>query len=333
MEKPLVSILIPVFNCEEWVGNAISSALAQTWANKEVIVLNDGSDDGTLDIIRGFGDAVRVESKRMGGQNASRGRLTEMSGGEWLVFLDADDELAPDSVEQQMRCSAGADAIYGSTDVARYKGREKVFSYTATAVQYDDAIEAAIRWSLPNTSSMLLRKSAILEVGGWPADVANCTDYALYFKLLIAGKIFRAAPDAMSLYRHWSTKQASYENAMRKSVARLDIMIAAAKELLRLGKMTPSHLQIWSDYMLRCIRHLHGHDREKANAYLHEIYSLNPGYRPAPPMFTRSFGLTFRFLGLNAAQELADVTRMVRRRLNLGGYAEPNPVALSEIGT
>jgi glycosyltransferase involved in cell wall biosynthesis len=69
---PLVSILIPVFKCEAWVANAFESAFAQTWPNKEVIVLDDGSTDGTLDVLRRFDGEIKLKSCRRGGRNVAR---------------------------------------------------------------------------------------------------------------------------------------------------------------------------------------------------------------------------------------------------------------------
>src|SRR6266487_4648219 len=92
-DSPLVSVLIPCFNAEKWVGQAISSALAQTWSNKEVLVVDDGSTDGSLEIIRSFGASIRFESGRNRGANVARNRLLELAKGEWLQYLDADDYL------------------------------------------------------------------------------------------------------------------------------------------------------------------------------------------------------------------------------------------------
>ena len=71
----LVSILIPCFNAEKWVAQAIESALAQTWPEKEVIVVDDGSTDASLEIIRHFDGRVRWESGPNRGGNAARNRL------------------------------------------------------------------------------------------------------------------------------------------------------------------------------------------------------------------------------------------------------------------
>ena len=76
---PLVSILIPCYNAQQWVGDAIRSALAQTWPNKEVIIVDDGSTDDSLAVIRSFGSAIRFETGPNRGGNVARNRLLELT--------------------------------------------------------------------------------------------------------------------------------------------------------------------------------------------------------------------------------------------------------------
>ena len=75
----LVSILIPCFNAERWVAQAIESALAQTWPEKEVIVVDDSSTDGSLAVNWRFGNRIRWETSQKGGPKDGRGRLLEKS--------------------------------------------------------------------------------------------------------------------------------------------------------------------------------------------------------------------------------------------------------------
>src|SRR6266404_2541964 len=98
----LVSILIPCFNAERWIAQAIESALAQTYIDKEVVVVDDGSTDRSLEIIKSFGDRIRWENGPNRGANVARNRLLELARGEWLQHLDADDYILPDKVEKQM---------------------------------------------------------------------------------------------------------------------------------------------------------------------------------------------------------------------------------------
>ena len=101
--KPLVSILIPAYNAEEFIADAIRSAIAQTWQRKEIIVVDDGSRDGTAEVARRFASKeVVVVSKENQGAAATRNHAFQLSQGEYIQWLDADDLLAPDKIERQL---------------------------------------------------------------------------------------------------------------------------------------------------------------------------------------------------------------------------------------
>src|ERR1700753_4047256 len=100
---PLVSILIPAFNAEEWIVDTLRSALAQTWEPKEIIVVDDGSTDRTLTIARLFESyGVRVLTQKNQGAAVARNRAFAHSRGEYIQWLDADDLLARDKIARQM---------------------------------------------------------------------------------------------------------------------------------------------------------------------------------------------------------------------------------------
>ncbi|HEY7322765.1 MAG TPA: glycosyltransferase family 2 protein [Candidatus Binatia bacterium] len=101
---PLVSILIPAYNAERWIGETIRSALAQTWSNTEVIVVDDGSTDRTLQIARQFeAKGVLVVTQPNQGAAAARNKAFSLSHGDYIQWLDADDLLSSAKVARQMQ--------------------------------------------------------------------------------------------------------------------------------------------------------------------------------------------------------------------------------------
>jgi len=101
--KLLVSILIPAYNAQEFVADAIRSAIAQTWEPKEIIVVDDGSKDQTLTIAKQFEAAsVRVTTQKNSGAAAARNKAFSLSHGAYIQWLDADDLLSPDKIARQM---------------------------------------------------------------------------------------------------------------------------------------------------------------------------------------------------------------------------------------
>lgn len=108
MSASLVSIVIPVYNAERFIGATIESALAQDWPHKEIIVVDDGSSDGSLGVIHRFNSAgVRAIATANGGGSAARNRGFKASRGAYIQFLDHDDLLAPDKISAQMAAARG----------------------------------------------------------------------------------------------------------------------------------------------------------------------------------------------------------------------------------
>src|SRR5688572_23200606 len=100
----LVSILIPAYNKEAWIGETLRSALAQTWQNKEIIVVDDGSRDRTLEVARQFeSPQLKVVAQENQGACAARNNAYVLAQGAYVQWLDADDLLHPRKIEAQMK--------------------------------------------------------------------------------------------------------------------------------------------------------------------------------------------------------------------------------------
>ena len=101
-KQPLVSVIIPVYNGETYVADAIRSALGQTYQALECVVIDDGSTDGTVSRVREFGEAVRLVEKENAGVSSARNAGAAIARGEYLAFLDSDDVWLPDKIEAQI---------------------------------------------------------------------------------------------------------------------------------------------------------------------------------------------------------------------------------------
>ncbi|HVV54563.1 MAG TPA: glycosyltransferase family A protein [Mucilaginibacter sp.] len=102
-KMPLVSIIIPVYNAEKYLAASVRSAIAQTWPNKEIIVIDDGSTDNSLEIAKSFeSDTVNVIGQENKGASVARNQGLERASGSYIQFLDADDMLSPDKIALQV---------------------------------------------------------------------------------------------------------------------------------------------------------------------------------------------------------------------------------------
>ncbi|MBI3558629.1 MAG: glycosyltransferase [Deltaproteobacteria bacterium] len=102
MPSPMVSVVIPNYNYARFVGQAIESVLAQTFTDFEIIVVDNGSTDNSLEVLKTFGRRIRVVAQENRGQSGSRNRGIEESRGKLVAFLDADDLWRPTKLEKQV---------------------------------------------------------------------------------------------------------------------------------------------------------------------------------------------------------------------------------------
>src|SRR6266571_3302693 len=97
MPDPLVSVLVPAYNAAPWIAESLGSALAQTWPNTELIVVDDGSRDETASVVKQFlGPRVRLIRQENQGQSAAENSALRAAQGEFIQYLDADDLLSFD---------------------------------------------------------------------------------------------------------------------------------------------------------------------------------------------------------------------------------------------
>ena len=310
-----ISILVPVYNCERWIGRAIETALNQTWADKEIIVLDDCSSDKSHEILHGWRGQIRViRSQQNQGQNVSRNKLTNISKGSWLLFLDADDELSLDAVERKMAHAAIADAIYGTANIDEYNGDQIASSTRLEPIPYSEPVSTGLLWRFPNTSAFMFRRSALVEVGGWNENIHNCTDYDLYFRLILANKKIHAAPNSITVYRQWSANQAVYENSYRLVMTRLELLWRFALELERLGRLTAENRNIFCNTTLSVIRTLYQIDPGRAFDEHRRLKMWNPGLAPTNEQFSKGYCLGYHLFGFGGAEGFARATRFLRPR-------------------
>ena len=174
---PTVSIVIPVFNGERFIGHAIQSALDQTFRDFEIIVVDDGSTDGTAGIVRQFSGPISYHRQENGGVGAARNLGVSFAKGEWIAFLDADDIWYPQKLSVQVDFTSTHPEVclvYCDMDVIDLRGvlvqRGFLSAWLAQRKSKD-------RWNLvslafdgqpfPYPSSVLVKRELILQAGGF----------------------------------------------------------------------------------------------------------------------------------------------------------------------
>jgi glycosyltransferase involved in cell wall biosynthesis len=314
--KPRVSILIPCHNAELWVGAAVRSALAQTWEETEVIVIDDGSTDASPRILAGFADRAKVVCRGNQGGNPTRNELLAQASGEWVQFLDADDYLLPDKIERQMAVvDASADVVYAPLIVENLVDGKvtRAASRQHAAEQGHDPWAYHLHWNLTQTGGALFRRSTLTAVGGWNEAQSCCQDNELFFRLLQHGARFVHCEHAGAVYRRFADSTVSTRNGakVRREIIRL---LAAAEEWLKdREEWTPRRQRAANDYRFGLARQLWPEDPAAAEAIMDEVNRSQPGFRPSPgPHAPTLYQLCYRWFGFSGAERISALRRRVK---------------------
>jgi glycosyltransferase involved in cell wall biosynthesis len=326
MNSPSVSILIPAYNAERWVGEAIESALSQTYPEKEVLVHDDGSTDGTQRIVRSFGGRVRWGAGPNRGANTARNALTRLASGDWLQYLDADDYLLPEHVARQVEAAQAApqaDVVFSPLTDEHWKDGQVVGREVQPVPEPREPNYLLARWGLPGTHGMLFRREAVLRVGGWKDDQPCCQEFELMMRLLKAGAKFVYSPFSGGVYRHWSASTISKRNVVQAVTARLAIEREFERHLVDSGALTPLVRAAFARGRLECARQLYAHGRpDLACEAAAEALHGSPGFSlPATPAFPFPYRLAYRLFGFRSAERIARLIRGLRVTLANAGPA------------
>jgi glycosyltransferase involved in cell wall biosynthesis len=216
--NPLVSILIPAYNSEAWISETLRSALAQTWPRKEIIVVDDGSKDSTLDVARKFASKdVKVVGTKNQGAAAARNHAFSLCQGDYIQWLDADDLLSPDKIERQVGAIAEGDdnrlLLSGPWGYFNYRTRRAQFVRTSL---WEDL--SPVEWLLRKMSENLHMQTAtwltsrqLAEAAGpWDTKMLSDDDGEYFCRVLLASKGTRFVPEAKVFYRITTASRLSY---------------------------------------------------------------------------------------------------------------------------
>jgi glycosyltransferase involved in cell wall biosynthesis len=208
---PLVSILITAYNAESWIGETLASAVGQTWPRLEVIVVDDGSTDSTLDIARRYeGPNVRVIHQANAGACAARNRALAEARGDFIQYLDADDLMEPDKIERQMHRLEvePPDTVASGPWVRFYDGDLAAVDKALRAPDWRD-YEPATDWLVQSwqgrgtipTFAWLTPRAVIDRAGPWNEAVLLNDDGEYFTRVLVHARKIAFVEGAWGYYR------------------------------------------------------------------------------------------------------------------------------------
>ena len=201
-DRPLVSVIIPVYNGTNYLAEAVESVLAQTYEPFELIVVDDGSTDGTWDLIRSFGRGVRGIHRENGGVASAMNCGIRESTGRYIAWLSHDDLFLPEKLERQVDFLLGASscrACYTDFAIIDRDGR-RLRTARTPGLPRTELRRFLFGWMFINGSTMLIDRRCFDEIGLFREDLRTTQDTEMWFRLLDRWDIGRV-PEVLGLQR------------------------------------------------------------------------------------------------------------------------------------
>jgi glycosyltransferase involved in cell wall biosynthesis len=221
MTNSLVSVIIPNYNYAHFLREAIDSVLAQTYSNIEIIVVDDGSTDGSREVIESYGNQIRAVFQQNKGVSAARNNGVKAGDGEYIAFLDADDIWLPEKIEKQAKEFEAAKNlglvhtgvididISGKRLVSQMNGRSGRVS--RELLQFDGPVV------LGGGSGIMIRRSTFEKIDGFDPRMSTSADWDLFYRASCVCE-FGFVPEILVEYRIHGSNMHSDVKAMEHDV-------------------------------------------------------------------------------------------------------------------
>jgi glycosyltransferase involved in cell wall biosynthesis len=306
--KPLVSILIPAYNAENWIAYTLQSAVGQTWQRKEIIVIDDGSTDRTAEIARRFvSKEVSVVTTDNQGLSAAVNNAYRLCQGDYIQELDADDILAPDKIEKQLSALREGESkrILLSSRWAYFYYRTGRARFIPSALWRDlSPVEWLLRKMGENlhmqNATWLVSRELAEAAGPWDTRLQYDQDGEYFCRVLLASQGTRFVPEAKIFYRVSGPHRISYignsdmkKNSLVRSMVLHIQFLRSLEDSERVRKACLAYLQNWYENFYP--------DRPDIIAELQGLAAELQGHLEVPPL-RRKYAWLKPIFGWNAAK-------------------------------
>ncbi len=321
--RPLVSILIPAYNSQKWIKSTIESALAQTWASVEIIIVDDGSPDETYNVAKRYeSKSLKVHKQENAGAAAARNKAYSLCQGDYIQWLDADDILEPDKIERQMEALQrypGQDTLLSSC-WGYFFYRTKKTNFEPTSLWKDQTPTEWLTNKLAKnlqmqTATWLVSRELTDKTGEWNTKLISDDDGEYFSRMLLHTKHIVFSNESKLHYRvAGSGSWGVLDNSDKKLEAQLESMKLHIDYLLSLenSKTTREacvyYLNTWSIYFyprrMDLIREL-------------ERMAVKLGGSLKEPALPRKYKFIEQIFGWNAARKVSCELRKLRTNFNI----------------
>lgn len=258
--KSLVSILIPAYNAENLIAYTMQSAVGQTWPRKEIIVVDDGSRDGTAEVARRFAsNNVKVVSTDNQGLSGAVNNAYRLCQGDYIQELDADDILAPDKIEKQLAAlrEGGSKRILLSGPWGSFRYRTSGARFVRSSLWQDlSPVDWLLRKMTENchmqNATWLVSRELAEAAGPWDTRLQYDQDGEYFSRVLLASEGTLFVPEAKIFYRTSGSNRISLignsdvkKNALVCSMKLHMEYLRSLEESERVRKACLKYMQAW----------------------------------------------------------------------------------------
>ncbi len=305
-----VSVVMPVYNGEKYVEDALCSVLRQTISPTEIIVIDDGSTDRTLEILAAFEGLIRVIRQENKGHASARNAAAQIATGTWLAMIDADDLWEPTKLQKQLELVdrfRDGDVFYTATANFEDSARVDDVTFGDRECPAGCVFEDLLLENFITHSSILMRRSDLLCVGGYDENLKTTCDWDLWLRMAASGCRFHGIKETLTRYRWRATSNS--KNHQRTGTDRLMVLTKALETAfaenisprlrkiaianvwktsawfaaekndsmalewyLKSAKNNPYNVQCWKE-VVRCCAHLCGISRSKVKLFGRKVFA------------------------------------------------------------
>jgi glycosyltransferase involved in cell wall biosynthesis len=318
----LVSVIIPCYNAQKWLEEAIDCCLQQTYPNIEIIVIDDGSTDNSSEIIKSYADKIVTYKMPHRSGNVARNKGIDLSSGKYIQFLDADDYIYPQKIARQVSFLEAneADIVYGDW---RHKyhlpNGESFLGKVEIPGEQVDILESLIsNWWVALASLMYSRK-IVLKVGGWDENLPIVQDRAFFLSTVMAGAKVFYQPGCYSLYRRHGSSTVSTSSHNLWIETHYKINTELQEKIFQMGKLSPSYRQAFAKAYFELARKSLPFDYSQYKIFLNKALTTYPEFDGDSKIFI--YNLMKRFIGFNLTEKL--VSNILRLKNQVKPFIKP----------
>lgn len=308
MNAPRVSIIIPCYNAERWLNECLRSAFAQTWRDCEIILVNDGSTDQSLELANTYAPrGLKIFSQSNRGAAAARNTGLLAATGQYIQFLDADDLLATDKIASQLALPAATDpevllsCAWGrfTSDLAKAEFRAEILNRDYTPIDFvTTKLESH---SMIHPAAWLASRTLVDRAGPWDERLTLDDDGECFSRLCLVSKAIRFCPTGRTYYRSNLSGSLSRTRSERAWQSQFLSLNLTGENLLH-HENSPRTRRAFADALQRAIFEAYPQvptERKNAAARVTELGNSTLQYEAGP-----RFALLARLLGWRLAKRI-----------------------------